>query len=89
MAQAVKVRTGAAETIAAEAKEEILAEGPDLTVTTVVVEGRPEQKIAQAAADSAALIVGARGRSELTSLLLGSTSRGVLHHAKCPVQIIR
>ncbi|WP_162801935.1 universal stress protein [Ornithinimicrobium murale] len=89
MAQAVQVRTAGAETVAEEARAEILAEDPDLTVTTVVVEGRPEQAIARAAADSSALIVGARGRSELTSLLLGSTSRGVLHHAKCPVQIIR
>lgn len=89
MAQAVKVRRASAETVAEEAKAEILAEQPDLTVTTVVVEGRAEQEIARVAADSGALIVGARGRSELSSLLLGSTSRGVLHHAQCPVQIIR
>ncbi|WP_109474205.1 universal stress protein [Ornithinimicrobium cavernae] len=89
MSQAVKLRTEAAQKVAAEATEEILREEPGLTVTDVVVEGRPEEVIAEAAADSAALIVGARGRGDLTSLLLGSTSRAVLHHAKCPVQIIR
>lgn len=89
MAQAVKLRTEGAQRTAEEAIEEIQREAPGRSVTSVVLEGRAEQVIAQAAADSAVLVVGARGRSDLTSLLLGSTSRGVLHHAKCPVQIIR
>lgn len=89
MAQAVKLRSRAAEECAEEAKEEVLAEQPDQQVRTLVVEGRPEEVVAAAARDSAALIVGARGRSDLTSLLLGSTSRAILHYATCPVQIIR
>lgn len=89
MAQAVKFRTEAARKITDAAKEEALLEAPDLTVSTVVLEGRPEQVMAEASKDSAALILGARGRTELASLLLGSTSRAVLHHARCPVQIVR
>lgn len=89
MAQAVKLRTEAAHRITDEAKEEALHEAPDLAVTTLVREGRPEEVLADVSKDSAALILGARGRSDLASLLLGSTSRAVLHHAKCPVQIVR
>lgn len=89
MAQAVKLRTEGAQRTTENAIEEILREAPGHEVTSVVLEGRAEQVIARAASDAALLVVGARGRSELTSLLLGSTSRGVLHHATCPVQIIR
>jgi nucleotide-binding universal stress UspA family protein len=35
------------------------------------------------------LVVGSHGRSALSSLLLGSVSRGVLHHARCSVAVVR
>lgn len=39
--------------------------------------------------DAAAIVMGARGLSGLKSVLLGSTSHGVLHHTERPVLIIR
>jgi len=41
------------------------------------------------AADAAAIVVGARGLSGLKSALLGSTSKGVLHHAGRPVLVVQ
>lgn len=89
MAQAIKMRTAHAHKVVEESAAEVAAEHPDRTVTTVVKEGRPEEVIARLARDSAVLVVGARGRGDVSSLLLGSTSRAVLHHARCPVQIVR
>jgi nucleotide-binding universal stress UspA family protein len=39
--------------------------------------------------DAVALVVGARRMGRLKSALLGSTSRRVLHEARCPVLVVR
>jgi nucleotide-binding universal stress UspA family protein len=39
-------------------------------------------------ADAQLLVLGGRTHSRLRSLLLGSTARGVLHHATCPIAIV-
>ncbi|MEO3781042.1 universal stress protein [Micromonospora sp. B11E3] len=53
------------------------------------VPGRPAAALLDAACDAQLLVVGARGRGGFTGLLLGSTSHAVLHHAPCPVAIVR
>ncbi len=38
--------------------------------------------------DAQLLVVGSHHRARLTSLLLGSVTRGVLHHATCPLAVV-
>ena len=42
-----------------------------------------------ASRDALMLVVGSRGRSELKSVVLGSVSESCVHHAHCPVLVVR
>jgi nucleotide-binding universal stress UspA family protein len=61
---------------------------PDVEVEHKVVQGHPGHALVTVAATATLLVVGSRGRGALTSLLLGSVSHGVLHHASGPVAIV-
>jgi nucleotide-binding universal stress UspA family protein len=79
----------AAEVLVAEALAGPLADHPDTEVDVRLIPGRPARAVLQAAEGADLLVVGSRGRGGFTGLLLGSTSQHVLHHAPCPVAIIR
>jgi nucleotide-binding universal stress UspA family protein len=59
-----------------------LAVADELTVTDTLLRIATEQ-------DSQAVVVGSHGRRGLTAALLGSTSRGVVERAPCPVLVVR
>lgn len=61
---------------------------PDVNVQRVLVKDRPAAALLSHAQRAQLLVVGSRGRGGLTSVLLGSTSRAVLHHAPCPVIVV-
>ncbi|MBQ0827105.1 universal stress protein [Streptomyces tagetis] len=62
---------------------------PDLPVTTAVVPEEPEYALVREARDACAVVLGTRGRSGLTDLLLGSVGLAVAAHADRPVIVVR
>ncbi|MFF0473981.1 universal stress protein [Streptomyces sp. NPDC004284] len=58
---------------------------PDVRVTAEVLHGHPVEKLTLTSRESLALVVGRQGRGGHTGTRLGSTVRGLLHHAECPV----
>jgi nucleotide-binding universal stress UspA family protein len=62
---------------------------PDVPVTTSVVRGHALDALVRRSEDAELLVVGTHGRGNLASRMLGSVSRGVLRHARCPVAVVR
>lgn len=77
--------------ILSEALEKVKKEKPTLKVSTKVEEGRPADKIVQAAKDEGCdiIIMGSQGLSGVKELLLGSVSNRVADKATCPVLIVK
>jgi nucleotide-binding universal stress UspA family protein len=58
-------------------------------VTARVVNGQAAQVLLEAAADADLLVVGSRGHGSMADALLGSVGQYCVHHAHCPVLIMR
>jgi len=54
-----------------------------------VVEDHPANTLVDLSAGEELLVVGSRGHGGFTGMLLGSVSQSVVHHARCPVVIVR
>ncbi|GAA0927730.1 universal stress protein [Kribbella koreensis] len=62
---------------------------PDVTVRRELVRGHADDVLIDAARSAELLVVGSRGRGAFRGLLLGSTSRSLVHYAPCPVAVVR
>ena len=62
---------------------------PELSVQGVLVHGQPEVVLLDQADDADLVVVGSRGRGGFAGLLMGSVSQRVVHHAPCPVVVVR
>jgi nucleotide-binding universal stress UspA family protein len=76
--------------LAARVVTESIAEvaGP-AEIRPKVVEGNPAAVLLAASAGAELLVLGSRGHGGLVEALLGSVSQHCVHHATCPVVIIR
>ena len=71
-----------------KAAVESLGADPGVAVETVALEGHPADTLLSQASGADLLVVGSRGLGGFSSLLLGSVSQQVVHHAPCPVAIV-
>jgi nucleotide-binding universal stress UspA family protein len=62
---------------------------PGVTVLRQVSQGSPRAALLEAGAGAQMIIAGARGRGGIPGMTLGSAAAALLHHAPCPVGIIR
>ncbi|WP_371710944.1 universal stress protein [Corynebacterium sp. sy039] len=62
---------------------------PDVEVETVITHDRPVHALAEIAKQAQLLVVGSHGRGGFKGMLLGSTSRALLHSAPCPLVVVR
>ena len=62
---------------------------PGVTVLRHVSQGSPRAALLEAGAEAQMIIVGTRGRGGIPGMTLGSAAAALLHHAPCPVGIVR
>ncbi|NBE95920.1 universal stress protein [Nonomuraea sp. KC401] len=62
---------------------------PEVKIMEDTRSTHPVDALTDASGHADLLVVGSHGRGFLGSMLLGSVSRGVLHHARCPVAVVR
>jgi nucleotide-binding universal stress UspA family protein len=80
---------GAARTVLANAIQAVTDGNPPVEIRQHVTEGQAAQVLVNAASDASLLVVGNRGHTGITESLLGSVGQYSVHHATCPVVVVR
>lgn len=78
-----------AEQVLADTVSRVTSGGGPVTVTQEVVEGSAAAVLIRQSAGADLLVVGSRGYGGLAEALLGSVSQHCVHHAACPVVVVR
>lgn len=61
----------------------------DVDLRRILIEGDVKKLLVEMSRDARMLVVGNRGHSAVAELLLGSVSAYCVHHANCPVVVIK
>ncbi len=77
------------EKVLADAISGTVEPGSDVRVRSHVIEGNAAQVLIDASAGASLLVLGSRGHGGFTEALLGSVSQHCVHHARCPVLVVR
>ncbi len=75
--------------VLADAIGEVSGPGEPVKIRSTVAEGNAARVLLDASAGAELLVVGSRGRGGFTEALLGSVGQHCVHHATCPVVVIR
>jgi nucleotide-binding universal stress UspA family protein len=67
----------------------VAAAHPSVEFDIEVVEGPAAETVVKASEGADLLVVGSRGHHEVSELVLGSVSAYCVHHASCPVAVVR
>jgi nucleotide-binding universal stress UspA family protein len=67
----------------------VLDPGSSVDVERKIVEGDPGEVLAAESEGADLVVVGTHGRTGLKAALLGSVSRDVVAHARCPVVVVK
>ncbi|WP_020658890.1 universal stress protein [Amycolatopsis benzoatilytica] len=62
---------------------------PDVEVQRRLVRDRPRHALLDESDRAQLVVVGSHGRGGFAGMLLGSTSQAMIHHASCPVLVVR
>lgn len=69
--------------------EAATADAEDADVRRILIEGDAKKLLVEMSRDARMLVVGNRGRGTVSELLLGSVSAYCVHHATCPVVVVK
>lgn len=78
-----------ARSVLTEALAATVARHPGLAARPELARGAAGRFLVEQSRKAQLLVVGARGRGAFAGLLLGSVSQYVVHHAACPVMVVR
>lgn len=62
---------------------------PNAHINKVFEDASPAKGLAELSQEAQLVIVGTHGRGRLANALLGSVSQNLIHHAECPVLVVR
>ena len=74
--------------VARDAAELVDEQQPGVKHEEIVVEGQAAKVLLEHSEDAELMVVGRRGHGSFREMLLGSISRQVVVHAKCPLVIV-